>query len=589
MPKKHDFTQEESTAICRVIDALLEVRGEKWAWLSRQTGYSHNHFSNFRNSKRIISKTSLEKIAEALEKPVAYFTQSINHGHTDFLTRGLIKTHELPFDIQEIKNYRELSEAALDWGILTKTDEIDNSIPPVHAWRNKDLYAFESDNCIYVKNYDGRFLVVSGPTRTGKTLTILEFLFWIGFQVPKMRILIVRAKAVDLSDTIRPSIKDDLLEHRFSDPLSPLSARGGDEAFSNIYFPNGTEMILIGADRERKLLGGRYDIVFYSQVEQATQEQIQILLTRTVATGAWKYPDGMPRSLVICDDNPYRMDDPIYEAHQNGEDIDWITFDFEDNPFFFRKGQKTQNYSEVDRLDNNLVGVYHDRYFKGIRKSPTGAVFELQDCHKITELPWNESAIDDWLFFRAMDFGMSSPSTTIWIAEHKETQEVVVFREWGQTKTDVMLMAEQILPLSPEEIEITIIDNNENNHDILEREFDIDCEMTVKNDKSIMTGVYCIQKGLRQTVINHNAGLENNPGGLRIYEDVHGVETNPDVHVMTLWEELSKKVFAENTKKDTLEDGDDHKIDPLRYYYLYRLKDMPFDLPAVLGSFDIYG
>ena len=273
----------------------------------------------------------------------------------------------------------------------------------------------------------------------------------------------------------------------------------------------------------------------------------------------------------------------------NGEDIDWITFGFEDNPFFFRKGQKTQNYSEVDRLDNNLVGVYHDRYFKGIRKSPTGAVFELQDCHKITELPWDDSTIGDWLFFRAMDFGMSSPSTTIWIAEHKETQEVVVFREWGQTKTDVMLMAEQILPLSPEDIEITIIDNNENNHDILEREFDIDCEMTVKNDKSIITGVYCIQKSLRQTVINHNAGLEDNPGGLRIYEDVHGIETDPDSHVMTLWEELSKKVFAENTKKDTLEDGNDHKIDPLRYYYLYRLKDMSFDLPAVLGSFDIYG
>ena len=103
MPKKHDFTQQESKEIVRVIDTLLEIQGEKWAWLSRQTGYSKGHLSSFRNNQRIISKSSLKKIAEALDKPEAYFTQSINHGHTDFLTRGLIKTHELPFDIQEIK------------------------------------------------------------------------------------------------------------------------------------------------------------------------------------------------------------------------------------------------------------------------------------------------------------------------------------------------------------------------------------------------------------------------------------------------------------------------------------------------------
>lgn len=542
---------------------------------------------NWENGKHKPTSKSLNKLAKAYDRDISDF----------FLVDIATVKEEAIIDLRDYYRNPKANidrRAAISLDLLARLPEAvdieseEDGITPVHAWRNKDLYAFESDNCLFVKNYNGRFLVVSGPTRTGKTLTILEYIVWIGLQVPKMRIGIVRAQAVDLSDTIRPSIRDDLLEYRFSDPLSPFRARGGDEAFTNIYLPNGTEIVLFGADREKKLLGGRFDIVFYSQAEQATQEQIQILLTRTVATGAWKYPDGSPRSLIICDDNPYRTDDPIWEAYNSGADIDWITFGFNDNPFFYRKGQKTQNYGEVEKLDKDLIGVYHDRYFKGIRKSPTGAVFELQDCHKITELPWDESTQDQWLFFRAMDFGMSSPSTTLWIAEHKETQEVVVFREWGQTKTDVMLMAEQILPLSPEDIETTIIDNNENNHDILEREFDIDCEMTVKNDKSIMTGVYCIQKGLRQTVLNREAGLENNPGGLRIFEDVYGVETDPDVHVMTTWEELSKKVFAENTKKDTLEDGDDHKIDPLRYYYLYRLKDTRLDLPAVLGTVDFY-
>ena len=123
MPKKHDFSQHESTAIVAAIEALLEARGETWAWLSRQVGCNKSTLSRVKAGARVISKTSLKKIAEALEKPLTHFTLSANHAHTHFLIRALIKTHNLPFNIQDVKHYRELSEEAFDWGVLNKYEE----------------------------------------------------------------------------------------------------------------------------------------------------------------------------------------------------------------------------------------------------------------------------------------------------------------------------------------------------------------------------------------------------------------------------------------------------------------------------------
>ena len=81
----------------------------------------------------------------------------------------------------------------------------------------------------------------------------------------------------------------------------------------------------------------------------------------------------------------------------------------------------------MEQLNKDLEGVYHDWYFKGIAADPEGAVFEIQPEHVIDELP---SDIDDYLWYNAMDFGMTEPNVCLWIGQHAHTGDVLVAKEF---------------------------------------------------------------------------------------------------------------------------------------------------------------
>ena len=80
-------------------------------------------------------------------------------------------------------------------------------------------------------------------------------------------------------------------------------------------------------------------------------------------------------------------------------------------PHFYRGGRWSKvGKTTVEELDRGLTGIFHDRYFKGLRRAPEGMVFDLQDSDIIDELPVD---IDRWIKYNAMDFGMSAPSVCL--------------------------------------------------------------------------------------------------------------------------------------------------------------------------------
>ena len=137
--------------------------------------------------------------------------------------------------------------------ITDKDEDEDENDIGITDWRNPDLFAFRSENCRAVAGYKGTELVVSGPTRCSKTLRILEFLFATMFAYRGLRVLICRSKEVDLRDTIKVDIRDDLLKFDLDDPLSPIKAIGG-RNFTHLEI-NGGRMTFGGMDRPGKILG----------------------------------------------------------------------------------------------------------------------------------------------------------------------------------------------------------------------------------------------------------------------------------------------------------------------------------------------
>ena len=96
------------------------------------------------------------------------------------------------------------------------------------------------------------------------------------------------------------------------------------------------------------------------------------------------------------------------------------SLDFADNPAFYRDGRWSgKGKNTVDELNRSLTGIFHDRYFKGLRRAPEGMVFELMPDDIIEELP----DMSGFVHYNCMDFGMSAPSVCLWIAENPHTEE----------------------------------------------------------------------------------------------------------------------------------------------------------------------
>ena len=451
------------------------------------------------------------------------------------------------------------------WGNRSEPEDFDaeaddETAVAVMDWRNPDLFAFRSPACMEIVNFKGSELVVSGPTRCGKTLRILEYLFNLHFANPGLRSLVVRDKETDLRDTVKVDIRETLLKFDLDDPLSPIKARGGVHNFTHLEMNGGT-MTFGGMDRPGKVLGSKYDVVFFSQIEQSNPEQFQKLKTRVSGDSTnWKDPvTGEVRYLFIGDANPAQKKHYLLEREAD-ESIatEFINFGFDDNPLFFRGGKRTPDGDRViNELDRSLTGIYHDRLFKGLWVSAEGVVFpEIDPDRHIKQI---EKPSGVWV--TGIDFGYKNPSTLL-LCCLDESGTLTVWREVYKTALTLDdLIKELRTMLAEEEIDsnVLVVDHNAEHAERLKREgFGV-----VLAEKEILPGIELIRSRLRQDqlVINEFANKSPDPAidsGVRGLVDEFGVYSYKPAD------------RQDGSKKDDLPiDKDNHAIDPLRYVLMY--------------------
>ena len=438
-----------------------------------------------------------------------------------------------------------------------------------------------------MRNSKSHEIVIDGPTRCSKTMFALDYIFAKCFEQTGMRIAIIRANAVDHSQTIRHDIANTLLRYLPQDKrLKGVIEVAGGKAFTDLEV-NGNYITLVGMNNPTKVLGSEFDLIFISQVEQLKKDQYEVLLTRCGGTSGKWIEEGKIRSLVLSDANPDRKDH-FLKLREVKEQTQFINFGFEDNPLFYRDGAWTEigiNYKET--LRKGLTGVNYERYYEAKWSSPEGAVFILEDEHVIDTLPWrrkySDPKFDEYLddptknkkyalpprteynIYRMMDFGSTAPSVCLWLAEHKHTKDSVVFQEWRKTNSDTLEMADNVKKHDIGRSRRTIIDNDENIRKILSKQ-GIAATLAPKGTDSVKAGIDMIQEALRRT-------LEGRDGGLKFYR---GLRCNRDPQLasrglsLDTIAEMNGYVWEED--RDIPAKGNDHGIDPLRYYYLDRNK-----------------
>ena len=414
-------------------------------------------------------------------------------------------------------------------------------------------------------------ILLIGSTRTSKTTLALRKQIGLHFQNYGFQSACVRAFAADLHDSIREDINF-LLKYPLGDPRCPIKAEGGSQ-FHTLHI-NGGRMILGGMNRPGRILGTAKNFVLYSQADQSTQEEIQTIKTRLGAMPNWRDANGDVRSELVYDANPTRKNHHLMRKMEAGE-IRKLQFTFMDNPLFFRKSRWSRvGKSYVEDLDRELEGVYHDWYFKGIAADPEGAVFDLGAEHVIDELP---NDLDDYLWYNAMDFGMTEPNVCLWIGEHARTGDVIVAKEYRHSGEDIIEFGNTVRDVrrnSDWRILRTVIDNDENRQSLLLKHCGITSEMARKGAGSIQDGINLIQQALKRTTEGRN-------GGLRLYKglregfkpDAKLVRNHKPLHTITEMENLQYRAEHEKTgsPQDDLPVGrDKHGIDALRYWFLWR-------------------
>lgn len=407
-------------------------------------------------------------------------------------------------------------------------------------------------------------LCMEGPARTGKSIIGLRKVLALHAKYPGLRSCVVRTKAVDLDDTLRYDLRNTILRFEMDDPRSQIKAQGGPTKFHHLYL-NGGEMRLGGMNRPTAILGGTYDICFLNELSEFTEEQYQLLKTRCSGDSAkWRGKNGEIHTQMLSDTNPDEESHWMYEKREAEGLLRFRPFSFKDNSYFYRDGRWSRvGKTVVEELDRGLVGLWHDRYFKGLRVTPSGIVYRLAPENLLDDFP----DISNCDLYRACDWGQTHPSVCLWIAEHRDTGDVFVYREWRKTHSDIDEMSESMKAFSEgERIITTLIDHDENRQKLMAK-WGIRSQFGTKGAGSVMNKVFLMQSALRRAV-------EGKDGGLYIYKGlVCNEDPNPDLLRDSIIDEARNLYFSDT--KDAPEKKGDDGWDALGFFFLYRNKKRP--------------
>ena len=435
-----------------LIRHVVKQRSKTLTEVAEHVGMSITQFSDMPAGTRKLNDERLGKIADFLDVDHNYFRTptgrlAIQKAESDIIDFALTPDRN---DVKELNEYLDISERM---GHIDFAPDLPDSegFQTWDFWKKESIVPFRSDNSVAFWVFDGDEILIRGPARCGKSTLILEWAITKMFQNRGMQILIARAFGVDL-DAVRQNIVD-LVKYKFADPLSSVRVAGGAK-FHTVHINDG-EMQLRGIDRPGSQLGAGYDVVIFSQAEQIKKENIDVIASRcTPASKNW-VEDGIPKSMVIYDANPSRLDSWIEQLIKKG--VTHINFDFGDHPAYFNEdGTETELYRQVYSRLSRLEGVWRQRLLEGKAANPEGTIFQLEPCHILDKLP--ADFFTTHMFYRGFDFGMKDPSVCLWCGVHRSTGDITIYQEWRRVNIDTIEMGDSVKTFTKERILDTVID-----------------------------------------------------------------------------------------------------------------------------------
>lgn len=247
-------------------------------------------------------------------------------------------------------------------------------------------------------NSKAQQIVISGPSNTGKTRSVLEKLDALMWQYPGAQAAIVRKTYQSTIGTVLQTYERFVLGKE-----SSVRKMGASRPTSYEY-PNGSKVWVGGMDHTERVLSSERDVIVVNQTEELSLEDWEYLSSR--ATGR---AGVMPYGQLIGDCNPSA---PTHWIKQNGDSgkILFLESRHEDNPTLF--DPVTHQITERGRQEmvalNTLTGVRKKRFKDGIWAAAEGMVYE-EVWDPATHLIDRKNIPESWPRYWTIDFGFTNP------------------------------------------------------------------------------------------------------------------------------------------------------------------------------------
>lgn len=273
-------------------------------------------------------------------------------------------------------------------------------------------------------------ILAEGPAGTAKTRTILEMLDFVARKYKNARILVVRKTRTSMTHSVMATFERFVQE-------SDVHFHTTDQAYKYL---NGSIIAVGGMDNPAKVLSSEWDIIYWNEATEGTENEWEILSTR-LRGGV------VPYQQQIGDCNPDVANHWLNQRAAS-EKMTRIVTRHEDNPLYWdaKKGEYTpEGERYIKGVLDKLSGVRYLRYRKGVWASREGLVYELFDRN--THVIRSDQLPPLRTHYRAIDFGFSNPFVCQWWGVDYDGR-LYLYREIYYTQRTVKVHSEQITALT---------------------------------------------------------------------------------------------------------------------------------------------
>lgn len=319
-------------------------------------------------------------------------------------------------------------------------------------------------------------LLYSSMYGRGKSRVICEKAHYTCLRYPGAQVVLARKRRDDMGTTTLHTLLNEVIDPSHRDWGWRVSADGG----SQLLYPNGSRIVVVGLDRPSKLRSGAYLRAYVDQCEEFDEEEWNAINGRLRQwRDEWREYDWNAKAWVepvhqlggACNpDSPehflYRLFRPDEGSHR-----EYSTSDEElPNGETVKAGallrevvlsSTTDNIANLhprylQRL-NQMRGRYRERYVLGKWSRFEGLIYDCYDPDvSLIAKPeawerWGGFPPPDWPRYRSIDFGYQHPFVCQWWAHDQANGEFFRYRELYHTRRLVSAHREQILQLEAQE------------------------------------------------------------------------------------------------------------------------------------------